>query len=111
LIVPDNNQQSLYRALLTRTDDGVTIFTCPLIPELHVDCCQYPTIVNGGTTFHIASKGVVKVTMYAVTGIKVAESQLIDGTNQITAPYAAGVYILVFDGTNGNIQSEKIVVK
>ncbi|MDR3328222.1 MAG: hypothetical protein LBT04_08975 [Prevotellaceae bacterium] len=101
-----------YRALLTREGENSKIFTCPLIPQWHTDVTLYPTIVGAATRFSIVSKNAVKVTFYTVTGIKLSEYQLIDGKeNSIYAPYATGVYIIVFENKNGMTEAGKIVVK
>jgi hypothetical protein len=101
-----------YRVFLTREGEDYGIFTCPLIPQWHTDVTLYPTIVEAATRFSILSKGAVKVTFYTVTGIKLNDYQLVVGEgNSISAPYIAGVYILVFEDKNGQIEAGKIVVK
>ena len=117
IYTPDYGKATLdfgreYRALLTRTDDGVQIFTCPFVPTQHTDITTYPTIVSSSSLFGITSRIAGKVSLITVTGIKLAEYQLIaDEENLISAPYAAGVYILVFEYKNGTVETKKIVVK
>jgi hypothetical protein len=92
-----------YRARLTRIDDGVTLFTCPITPVPHSDSAPYPTFVNANQyfTINIANKE-GKITIYNSFGIRVREQNIIDGANQILAPNLPGAYILmVSDNASG----------
>jgi hypothetical protein len=101
-----------YKALLTRADDGMSFFTCPLIPEPRYDITQYPTIVGASSHFNIRAKGATKVKIYAVTGILVSEQLLANNAdNIIVAPSASGVYILLFEANGEKVDSGKIVVR
>jgi len=100
-----------YRALLTRADDGVKIFTCPLIPEWRTDITQFPTVVSPQQTIRIQANTKMKVIMWAVTGIKISEQDFHAGENTLIAPYAEGVYLLQFLSDTGNIETRKIIVK
>jgi hypothetical protein len=60
----------------------------------------------------ISSKTAVKLSIYSVSGVKLAGYQLIvNEVNTIPAPHAAGIYIFVLEDAQGNIQTEKAIVR
>jgi len=117
IYTPDYGEATLkfgqeYRVLLTRIDDdGVQILTCKLIPEPRTDITQFPTIVSPLQTFQIQANKKMKVRIWTVMGIKISEQNLQIGENEITAPYAEGIYLLQFFSETGTSETIKIVVK
>lgn len=100
-----------YQALLTRSNDGVQILTCPIIPTPHTDITQYPTLVNGRAMFALRARQEMTLQIYSSTGILVSTQTVVEGSNQIEAPYNAGVYLMVFLKDGYRVESGKLVVK
>ncbi len=102
-----------YRVLLTRAGDGVAQFTCGVTPvrygtsELEV----FPTVVFGGGTVSVSGKAVSRVSVYGADGRLVAVHRAFGDGGSIPAPDADGVYVLVIVCGDGEVFSEKIVVK
>ncbi|MDR2841060.1 MAG: T9SS type A sorting domain-containing protein, partial [Paludibacter sp.] len=90
-----------YRARITRIDDGVTLFTCPITPVPHTDYTPYPTFVNANQYFTInITNKLGKITIYNTFGVLIREQNIIDGANQILAPNSPGAYILKINDKN-----------
>ncbi|MDR0829957.1 MAG: immunoglobulin domain-containing protein [Prevotellaceae bacterium] len=87
---------SEYRALLTRASDGITLFTCPLVPEKHTEISKFPTIVTSGNTITIYfTKDLKEARLWTVTGILLQTQKTLRApVNQINLPQASGVYLL-----------------
>jgi len=102
---------SEYRAKITRIDDGVSLFTCGVVPVyreltklvLKVDYANGQIIVNAPQN--------LKVTIWNILGIKISEYQIEAGQNHIPPPKSSGNYILSFETADGFLQSERIYVK
>jgi hypothetical protein len=78
----------------------------------HTEITQFPTVMETGRQLVINTATKTKLTIYAVSGIKLADCQLIaNEANIISTPNAAGVYIFVFEDAQGNCKIEKVVLK
>ena len=114
IYTPDYGKATLefgeeYRAKLTRIDDGVTIFTCPMIPEPHLDIQTLPTLVDGNRGFYVQAKNSGVITIIHVSGIVVSKQNFSAGENHIQTPAQQGFYIMIFE-ENDKIQTTQILI-
>jgi hypothetical protein len=105
---------STYRARVTRVDDGVTLFTCPLIPLRHTDISVYPTLVFAGDDITIdidieADKNAI-AEFWDVSGHKLKEVNLQVGKNKVRAPLAYGSYLLIVSSPDANIKHKSLII-
>jgi len=102
---------SEYRAKITRIDDGVSLFTCGVVPVyreltklvLKVDFENGQIIINAPQN--------LKLTIWNILGIKVSEYQIGTGMSNIPAPSHSGNYILSFETAEGILRSERIYMR
>jgi len=114
LYIEKNNvldYEAQYRAKLTRADDGVTLFTCPMTPEPPTYISTYPTLVNAGYTIQIPAKANGTTTFISVSGILVGKEQLVKGENSIKVPLVQGFYIMVIEENSRETTKQIIIVK
>ncbi|MCL1868163.1 MAG: hypothetical protein FWF72_04370, partial [Paludibacter sp.] len=102
-----------YRARITRLDDGVTLFTCPFVPEYTENAYQTlrPILATPGQIITIVMEGGKSMTLWTVLGLQIGEYPLTDGENTINAPAVSGTYILSIQKQNGERQNQRIVVR
>jgi len=101
-----------YSALLTRSDDGKAILTCPLVATLHDEVSLYPTIVGTGGTFFLSTAQPAQVTVYDHTGRETRSLLLPAGAAQaITVRESAGLYLLRVSLSSGDVRTFKIMVE
>ena len=101
-----------YSALLTRSDDGESVFTCPLTVVVRALSTQvYPTMLSAGETINIISPKTAKVSIYNSLGILSGEQTINAGNMEITAPNRAGVYFLIVSDVDRVLHKQTIVVK
>jgi hypothetical protein len=114
IYTPDYGRATLefgkeYRAYLTRTDDGVSIFTCPMIPERRDDTQPLPTLVDGNRGFFMQAKYSGTITIIHVSGIVISKQNFSVGENHIKTPAQQGFYIMVVE-ENNRVQTTQILV-
>ena len=85
-----------YRIELTRSDDEVTISTCPFLPQL-VESAELKLISNlsiNGTALELKSskKGIAKI--YSVSGLLISTQTINEGSTYLTPPLEKGLYLL-----------------
>lgn len=102
---------SEYQVLLTRLDDNVSMFSCPLVPRQYSDIEVMPTVTFAGDGIGVKSGVAGMARLWTVTGLLVKTISLSDGVTRIPAPSAAGTYILEIILDDGQTRSEKIIVK
>jgi hypothetical protein len=101
-----------YRALITRTDDGVTLFTCPVIPASRTDIIQQPNFVAANQQFTVSFTGVSgKILVMNLSGLQISKQNLTQGENQVFAPGKQGVYITAISDNSGNSENRMLIVK
>ena len=101
-----------YSALLTRTDDGESVFTCPLIVVVRALSTQvYPTILSAGETINIISPKTAKASIYNTLGILSTEQSIGEGSNTITNLNRPGFYFIIVSDEEGVFHRQTIIVK
>lgn len=100
-----------YRAELTRSDNGVRIKTCHIIPQYHNDITQYPTVVGSRQRFAVVSTRSLTLEIQTVAGTIVSTHKIAEGSTEIDAPEARGIYIVVMYDNRRGVDSGKIIVK
>ena len=101
-----------YRALITRTDDGVTLFTCPIVPVYNQNSFLTirPTLTTPNQPITIIYFGGIRATIWNVMGQQIAQYQLSGLQTNIYAPNNSGTYILKIENISGEHVTAKIIV-
>lgn len=102
-----------YSIALTRSDDGVTVMTCPITAnvwsEAEIDVT--PTVTFRSETVSVKSSVAGTYRIWTVTGILVSSGELLSGETAIAAPDYAGTYLMELLLDDGTRTVEKIVVR
>lgn len=103
---------SMYWVELTREDDGVTMPSCPIVPDLRTDISEYPVITTAYSgqrvkINNISGKTTVKI--FTVSGILYSTAYIDEYTVDVTMPDETGVYVMVIE-RDGNKVHHKITV-
>lgn len=101
---------AVYTVLLTRTDDGVSQFTCPFQPTIHGDIEVDPTVVFGGGYFYVRSDVPCIAKIWSVSGLLISVDYIPNGVCEVAAPSVPGVYILEIIQDNGWHKVTKVSV-
>jgi hypothetical protein len=99
-----------YQLQIKRIDDGVTLFTCPLIPVRLGNSAEQPTVVQQRNIVRIASASTGYVNVWSVYGHFINRQNIQSNFTEINFS-AAGVYILEIILDNGLREVEKIVIQ
>jgi hypothetical protein len=99
-----------YKLQIRRTDDGVTLFTCPIVVQLHTDAQAVPTIAGAHQIIRLNINSNATVNILTATGVLVSSQSISPGNAQITTPSYSGVYIMIIEYENGISRSFKIVI-
>ena len=101
-----------YQVLVTRADDGVSAFTCSVVPVQY----SQEEIENSGVlvftsdVINLETPKAAKCYVYSMSGLLYSVSDLTEGVNVIDMPNEAGVYIMQFNYLDGDVELRKIVV-
>ncbi|MBR6520964.1 MAG: T9SS type A sorting domain-containing protein, partial [Paludibacteraceae bacterium] len=101
-----------YQVLLTRKDDGVSVFTCSVVP---VEFSQGElentgVVVFANDVINVEIQKAAKCYVYSMSGLLYSVSDLAEGVNIIDMPKEAGIYIMQFNYLDGDVEIRKIVV-
>lgn len=86
-----------YQVLLTRSNDRVSMLSCPAVLTLKQELTDYPTVtsVPAGCPMRIAAtQDATTVRIYSVSGILYTEETVDSHHSYVTAPPVPGVYIV-----------------
>ena len=100
-----------YRVKVTRADDGVSAFSCPIIPEWRESIDVYPTLVQAGMDVVVELSGTGQATLLDIMGLQIAKYPLGDRVNNIRMPDKTGSYILKVMIDEGETKTYNIIVK
>ena len=101
-----------YTALLTRSDDGEAVFTCPITVVVRTLNAQvYPTILSAGETINIISPKSAKVSIYNSLGVLSNSQNIGEGNTTMTSPNSPGFYFMIISDTEQVLHRQTIVIK
>lgn len=100
-----------YQVLLTRSDDQVAIFSCPIIPEERESLSVYPTIVNQGSVLTVSTPEPADVLVQNVTGVRVNSLRVSAGRTDMTSPDVVGTYFVTVKLSAGETRTFTVMVK
>ena len=101
-----------YTALLTRIDDGESVFTCPLIVIVRALSTQvYPTILSAGETINIISPKAAKVSIYNSLGVLSNSQNIGEGNTTMISPNSHGFYFMIISDEEQVLHRQTIIVK
>lgn len=102
-----------YTVALTRVDDGVTAFTCPITPTHLADGTyeEIPTVTFHENMASVKSEVAGVLRIYSVAGVLISVHEFYPGEARFVMPSAAGMYLLEAVSDNGARTVERIVVK
>ncbi len=105
----------VYSVMLTRADDGVTMPTCPIIPEVHTDVTEFPrpaqTVVSKGGMVRIENvSGSADVRLYNAAGQLYAVCAIDEYSAEVSVPPVPGVYLMAVE-SGGATRYYKIAVR
>lgn len=89
-----------YRVLLTRSNDGVSISSCPVTPVVRSDVKDYPTVTVsqiGAKVMLSGISGIADVCIYDVLGRLIKKETAYGRVSELTMPSMTGVYLLVIE--------------
>lgn len=112
LYLPDGlNPDVHYSARLTRADDGVEAFTCPIRPVVYADIELVPTVTFAGGSISVKSGSAGSVRVWSVSGVLVSQTEIGEGMSRLAAPRTAGTYVVEIRLADGTRKIEKLIVK
>ena len=101
------DQAAEYRVELTRSDDGMTVSTCPVVPYAadNVTLKLASSIVPEGGEVLVSSAHSGTASLYSLSGVLLNRQTLTGGTTSLTAPTQAGYYLLRVELDNGQVKT------
>ena len=100
-----------YSVLLTRADDGVTQYSCTFRPERKdIDNDSYPTVIPAGNRIKSRTDTEATVVFYTLAGAVYSTTTVQQGSDEFTAPYTPGYYILSVTAKDGKPTRQKILI-
>ena len=114
IYIPEElNSGAEYRVKLTRADDGVSMFSCSIVPTMVSFSALFvePTLASSGSTLSVRTTESGHGELWDVMGNKVQTINLNDGINHFNAPERSGVYVFKFLRGNKDNRMVRIIVK
>ena len=101
-----------YTVLLTRENDSVQQFTCPIRPERRAveTPNSYPTMMPAGRMIRSKLDTEATVTFYTLTGTLYSSVRLPSGEASFAVPTTHGYYILSVTAADGKNTRQKILI-
>ena len=101
------DQAAEYRVELTRSDDGMTVSTCPVVPYAadNVTLTLASSIVPEGGEVLVSSAHSGTASLYSLSGVLLNRQMLTGGTTSLAAPTQAGYYLLRVELDNGQVKT------
>lgn len=114
LYLPDEklDKEALYNVLLTRVEDGVQLFSCPLAIIDKTSLSVYPTMLPPSENVVVETLEDGIFSLWDIMGVRVKTGEVKKKiANTITMPSSEGVYILKLQLTDGSVYQTQIMVK
>lgn len=104
---------AMYSLFLTRARDGVSQFTCPLIPGEYAPALMevIPTVTFSGGSIEVKSYASASASLYASDGRLVRTFSIVPGGNTLPLRVPTGLYILAVSYGSGHTETVKILVR
>lgn len=101
------DQAAEYRVELTRSDDGMTVSTCPVVPYAvdNVTLTLASSVVPEGGEVQVSSAHSGMASLYSLSGVLLSRQSLAEGMTSLTAPTQAGYYLLRVEQDNGQVKT------
>lgn len=100
-----------YQVLITRADDGVTMLTCPFVPEARGVVDAYPTVVGRGEQVTVRTFGKADVAWWNVMGLQLSAEHVAGGFSAMQAPMESGTYLLLVKPQDGEQRMFTVIVR
>ncbi len=100
-----------YAVLLTRSDDGESVLTCPIIPVWKAETDLYPTVVPPDVPVTMSLSEPASVQVYDMWGVRVkAQDYPAGAAQQLVVSDVAGHYFVHVRLQSGATRSFKVIV-
>ena len=100
-----------YAVLLTRSDDGESVLTCPIIPVWKAETDLYPTVVPPDVPVTMSLSEPASVQVYDMWGVRVKTQDYPAGAaQQLIVADVAGHYFVHVRLQSGDTRSFKVIV-
>ena len=100
-----------YTVLLTRSDDGESVLTCPIIPAWKAETDLYPTVVPPDVPVTMSLSEPASVQVYDMWGVRVkAQDYPAGAAQQLIVADVAGHYFVHVRLQSGDTRSFKVIV-
>lgn len=100
-----------YAVLLTRSDDGESVLTCPIIPVWKSETDLYPTVVPPDVPVAMSLSEPATVQVYDMWGVRVkAQDYPAGAAQQLVVSDVAGHYFVHVRLQSGDTRSFKVIV-
>lgn len=100
-----------YSVLLTRLEDGVSAFTCPLVPEYYPDVVDSPIVTFDDVVMRIQSAKAGRCRVFNAMGLLLASFDLNSGETEISLPGVSGVCVMEIVTEDGVRSAHKVILK
>ncbi len=95
--------------MLTRSDDGRSVFTCPIQPGAFTAVENVPVVTFGNGSISVGSKSACTARLWSVSGVLIGTYTLEIGETAIPVPSVSGIYILELTTDDGLRHIHKII--
>ncbi len=110
LYLPDGlDAEAQYTVMLTRSDDGRSVFTCPIQPDAFTAVENVPVVTFGNGSISVGSKSACTARLWSVSGVLIGTYTLEIGETAIPVPSVSGIYILELTTDDGLRHIHKII--
>lgn len=102
-----------YSALLTRLSDGVSAFTCDIIPVAFDPqaIADEPTIIIRGDDVQVLAAQSARMAVYTLSGQTVLLRDVAQGESVSLSALERGIYIMRLTGVDGYTHVNKVVLR
>lgn len=101
-----------YSVVLTREDDGVTMYSCPIRYTPHIDLWAYPQPIGANRVqWHVESGDEGEIHIYNSVGQEVWQHAIKAGANDFELDLPSGVYVYLLRNDAGASEKNKFVVR
>ncbi|MBP1639970.1 MAG: hypothetical protein H6Q17_1553, partial [Bacteroidetes bacterium] len=100
-----------YKAKVTRVNDGVALFTCPIVPVVKSDVMIFPTELSASTNVTIRTTAPGSAVLMKSSGVRLKQQTLQSGDNSMLVSVPTGSYVLIVTNEQGDVKRQVLIVK